>query len=324
MMNGSILIYHCSEGRRDSIVTREFAAVRTAGCLQRGLVAIHTNALKAGSYAPWTEPGTVVWSPFSNLWLYGETTDIPAVRSRRIAVCVGSDWAPSGTRNVLGELKVASLVSRHEHWGLSSFELVKMITANPGDVLQAARGRPVGRLEPRALGDVVVIAAAAGAEPFRTILEATEKDVKLVVVGGTPIYGTSQLMKKAGATLTSPIDVSGETRSLTLTRHGASDKRWTFAEVTARLKQVRANPKKEIDRARARAYAGAIRGEPPRLRLALDMPTGRVPIGGLPKDLSKIRIPELQGLQHDDAFFASIVGHGFHGGLLDGLTDFYS
>jgi hypothetical protein len=54
------------------------------------------------------------------------------------------------------------------------------------------------------------------------------------------------------------------------------------------------------------------------------MPSGRVPIGGLPKDLSKIRVPELQELAHDDAFFASIAGRGFHGGLLEGLADFYA
>ena len=123
MTNGATFIYHCSEGRRDSIVTREFEAVRMAGGLQRRLVAIHTNALKAGGYAPWTEPGVVVWSPFSNLWLYGETTDIPAVRSRRIKVCVGSDWAPSGTRNVLGELKVAALVSQDKQWRLSTLRV---------------------------------------------------------------------------------------------------------------------------------------------------------------------------------------------------------
>ena len=323
MMNGVILIYHCSEGRRDSIVAREFKAVRTAGCLQRGLVAIHTNALKAGGYAPWTEPGAVVWSPFSNLWLYGETTYIPAVRTRGITACIGSDWGPSGTRNVLGELKVASLVSRHENWGLSSFELVKMITANPGDVLKTAWGRPVGRLEPNGLGDVVIIAAPRRADPFKTILAATERDVRLVVVGGTPTYGMSALMKKAGAKQISSIEVSGETRKLALTRYGANDVPWSFQEVTDRLNKVRANPKKEINKAQARAYAGAVRGERPALRLALDMPTGRVPIGGLPKDLSKIEIPELQELAHDDAFFASIAGHGFHGGLLKGLADFY-
>ena len=65
--------------------------------------------------------------------------------------------------------------------------MVKLITANPGDVLSRAWGRVVGRLEPGALGDVTVIAASDGADPFKTVIEATEEDVKLVVVGGRPI-----------------------------------------------------------------------------------------------------------------------------------------
>jgi hypothetical protein len=54
------------------------------------------------------------------------------------------------------------------------------------------------------------------------------------------------------------------------------------------------------------------------------MPTGRVPIGGLPKDLARITVPPIQPLAHDAAFFESISGRGFHGGVLDRLADFYA
>jgi cytosine/adenosine deaminase-related metal-dependent hydrolase len=324
MRQGDTFIYHCAEGRRDSIVAREFEAVRVAGGLQRNLVAIHTNALPTDGYAPWTEPGAIVWSPFSNLWLYGETTDVPAARERGITVCVGSDWGPSGTRNVLGELKVAALVSESRRWGLTDFELVQMITTNPGDVLASAWDVPVGRLEPGALGDVVVIRAAARADPFSTIVRATEQDVHLVVVGGRPLVGTPAHMRRAGATHTSALRVGGVARVLSLTRFDAPDEPWSFATILRRMKQVRADPKKEIETARVRAYASATRGEPAGLRLALDMPTGRVPIGGLPKDLGSIVVPPIQPLAHDDAFFVQVAGRGFHGGLLDGLAAFYA
>ena len=49
-----------------------------------------------------------MWSPFSNLWLYGDTTDVSSARRHGLRVCLGSDWTPSGTRNLLGELKVAT------------------------------------------------------------------------------------------------------------------------------------------------------------------------------------------------------------------------
>ena len=60
------------------------------------------------------------------------------------------------------------------------------------------------------------------------------------------------------------------------------------------------------------------------LRLALDMPTGLTPLGGLPKRLDDIKVPALAGLTHDGDFLESIVGRGYHGGLLDDLAGFYT
>ncbi len=59
------------------------------------------------------------------------------------------------------------------------------------------------------------------------------------------------------------------------------------------------------------------------LRLALDMPTGVAPVGGLPHDLTEVVIPPLESLTHDAAWLASVVGRGFHGGLLDDLARYY-
>jgi hypothetical protein len=60
------------------------------------------------------------------------------------------------------------------------------------------------------------------------------------------------------------------------------------------------------------------------LRLALDMPTGLAPVGGLPKDLTQVVVPPLQSLTHDADWLASLPGRGFHGGVLDGLASYYS
>jgi cytosine/adenosine deaminase-related metal-dependent hydrolase len=324
MRRGSTFIYHCAEGQPGSIVAREYVAVQQSGCLQGRLVAIHTNALDPSAYGTWSDPGSVGWSPFSNLWLYGATTDVRAAVSRGINVCIGSDWGPSGTRNVLGEVKVAALASKAKGWNLTAFELVKMITANPGDALAKAWNRQAGRLQQKALGDLVVIAAAKGADPFKTILAATEFDVELVVIGGRPIYGTAGCMQEARATQTSAVMMNGQARQLALTRLDGAGAPWSFDEVLTRLEEVRAHPKEEIENARRRGFAARRAGDPPPLRLALDMPTGRVPIGGLPKDLGKIKVPPLQPLAHDAGFFSSIHGRGFHGGLLDGLAGYYS
>jgi hypothetical protein len=323
MKAGAAFIYHCAEGQPNSIVEREYQSARRCGCLQRGFIAIHTNAVNPDDYDTWTEPGTIVWSPFSNLWLYGSTTEVPAALERKIPVCIGSDWGPSGTRNVLGEIKVAALVSKSKGWKLSPFDLVRMITCVPGDALAGPWAVQAGRLQPEALGDAVVIQARQSAEPFAAVLAANEKDVQLVVVGGRPLYGNPDLMKAAAAKFPSTLNIAGAKRTLSMAK-SADQEPWTFQQVLARMEQVRANPKQEIDAARNAFAEGRLTGATPRLRLALDMPLGRVPVGGLPKDLDDIVVPPIQPLDHNAAFFAAIQGRGFHGGLLDGLAGFYS
>jgi hypothetical protein len=96
--------------------------------------------------------------------------------------------------------------------------------------------------------------------------------------------------------------------------------------VTARLEQVREDPKREIEAARAllAAWAGRLDHPDAPLRLALDMPSGLGPVAGLPKDLGQIVVPELDGLAHDDRFLDALRGQGFHGGVLDRLAEFYA
>ena len=160
----------------------------------------------------WQTAGAIAWSPFSNLWLYGETTDVPAARDAGVNVCLGSDWAPSGTKQVLGELKAARLTADHLGWSLTDQELVMMATCRPGDALAQAWDRQVGRLQPGAQADLVVINASRGASPFRTIVAATEDDVDLVVVDGLPRYGTPDLM--AGVTPSTTLPVNGRSMRL--------------------------------------------------------------------------------------------------------------
>ena len=92
------------------------------------------------------------------------------------------------------------------------------------------------------------------------------------------------------------------------------------------MEEVRANPKREIEAANAMyaRWAGKLDDAEAPLRLALDMPTGLAPVGGLPKDLGQIDIPPLESLTHDGAWLDSLPNRGFHGGVLDDLARYYS
>ncbi len=56
----------------------------------------------------------LVWSPLSNLLLYGKTASIYDALAAGVIVALGTDWTPSGSANLLTELKVADRALRDE------------------------------------------------------------------------------------------------------------------------------------------------------------------------------------------------------------------
>ena len=100
----------------------------------------------------------MIWSPLSNLLLYGATARVEAARKAGVRIGLGSDWSPSGSKNLLGELKVAWLYSQHVLDGLfSARDLVAMATRDAAAILKWHKA--LGTLEPGKRADLIVIAA---------------------------------------------------------------------------------------------------------------------------------------------------------------------
>lgn len=214
---GTAFIYHLAEGVRADL-REEFTQLDDHGCVRDGLIGIHSTALRRTDFKRWRQQGggSIVWSPFSNLWLYGGTTDVLGARKEGLRVCLGSDWTPSGTRNVLGELKVAARWNETTLDGaLDDADLFEMVTANPGDALAGPWGTPVGRLVPGALADVATFMPIA-ADPYRSVLRSNERHVRLVMVGGRPVYGNRSLLRAAGSKDHETITVRGVTRGVVM------------------------------------------------------------------------------------------------------------
>lgn len=325
---GAGFIYHCGEGQTGSIVAREFVDAANAGCLERTMICIHCNSLSAADWKRWpkAKAGAVVWSPFSNLWLYGQTTDIQAARAQDIHVCIGSDWGPSGTKNVQGEIKVAKLVSQKQGFSLTDQELVAMITTNPGDTLSSCWHKTVGRLEEGAFADLTVLRRKGNASVWAQVVASTELDVQLVVSKGITRYGDAALLSVAQQVQSSPITIAGIKRRFAIADPDHPELAWSWADIQQALNTVRKDPVAALARAQGarRAFAGPMNDPQAPLILALDMPTGASPMAGdVSAHAAQIVIPPLPTLIHDKAFFGDIRGRGFHGGLLDGLAPFY-
>lgn len=321
MVAGSGFLYHCAEGRRGSRVRQDYTDLERADGLLPTLIAVHACALDAADWRRWdpAAAGGVVWSPLSNLVLYGQTTLVDDARAQGVTVCLGSDWGPSGTRNLLGEMKVARIAADHLGYDLSDAQVVEMVTSNPGTLLERCWGRPVGRLVPGAFADLVVL-RTGDADPWAGVLAAREGDVALVVVGGTPRYGDAALMDAAGAPPSVPARVGGRARRVALPHPAAPDAAWSWDEVLDTLQAVQQDPQQAIASAQARAAAGPRFAPDAELELFLDMPdTRRTGRAGPPKNPATVRIPPVPALEHDAAFFDALDASPIQGGVLDPL-----
>lgn len=216
------LLLHLAEGIDDT-ARKHFLALRLAAnrwALGPALAGIHAAGLSDEDMEVMAEHGaSVVWSPLSNLLLYGGTTRVDAAAEHGVLVGLGSDWSVSGSKNLLGELKVARLVSAELGGVFSDLELTAMATRDAAAILKW--DALLGSLEAGKLADLFVV-RGDDRDPYAALLDARETDISLVMIGGVARYGTPALVQRLGEAdgildEGEPVRVGGLDRVLRLT-----------------------------------------------------------------------------------------------------------
>ncbi|MBN8227019.1 amidohydrolase family protein [Corallococcus macrosporus] len=185
--------YHLGEGV-DDYAHRRYLDLAEHDLIQPSLIGIHSLGLHRQDLDTMADKGAkVVWSPFSNLLLYGQTLPISDLLGAGVTFSLGCDWSPTGSKNLLQELKVARHEAQRQGASLSSRALVRSVTADAARV--TGWQTQVGTLRANALADLLVIAGTDG-DPYDTLISATEKDVRLVTVDGVARFGDRALMDR--------------------------------------------------------------------------------------------------------------------------------
>ncbi|MEZ4293424.1 MAG: hypothetical protein R3B70_00485 [Polyangiaceae bacterium] len=131
-------VVHCGEGV-DNTAKNEMATLNTVtnpdGCLYtKETTIIHGTAFGDAELDIMAANGmSLVWSPQSNVFLYGggtdytKTTNVPLALEKGINIALGPDWSLGGSQNMLDELRFADKVDNAQ-WGdlLSPKDLVTM------------------------------------------------------------------------------------------------------------------------------------------------------------------------------------------------------
>jgi 5-methylthioadenosine/S-adenosylhomocysteine deaminase len=216
------LLLHLSEGVDDT-ARKHFRALRLADgewAITPALAGIHCAGLLDADFEVFGDrKASMVWSPMSNLLLYGATSRVKSARDHGVRVGLGSDWAVSGSKNLLGELKVARLASDETAADLSDRDLVAMATREAASIL--GWQNVLGSIMPGARADLIVLDGTTG-DPYTALVHAAETALSLVMINGIPRFGTSSLMTRLGAT-GERVTIGGRSRMLFLDQETADE-----------------------------------------------------------------------------------------------------
>ena len=210
--------YHLSEGT-DADARQRFLDLQyrpNLWAIDRDLIAIHCVALKEADFARLEAAAGMVWSPLSNLLLYGETTDVAAAKQHGVRIALGGDWSPSGSKNLLGELKIARIVSDHLGGLFTAEELVRMVTSTPAEML--GWDGQIGTIRRGRKADLLLLEGHRK-DPFEQLIEAGEDDLLAVLIDGRPRHGRLGFLDFDGKRQEA-ITIGGKDYSLDLTEHG--------------------------------------------------------------------------------------------------------
>jgi 5-methylthioadenosine/S-adenosylhomocysteine deaminase len=189
-------LVHLAEGKPgDASSKREFRMLERIGLAHSGVSIVHGTALGRAEFREMASRRMgLVWSPRSNVELYGATTDVRTAKEEGVRIALAPDWSPSGSDGMLEELTYAATWNAGQKPPVfDDAELVRMVTSVPAQL--AGVDEKIGALKEGLYADILVV-GERGDSPYRTLLQSNAKDVRLVLVGGVALYGDLELMER--------------------------------------------------------------------------------------------------------------------------------
>jgi hypothetical protein len=155
---------------------------------------IHAIGLSTADASLMATEGTgLIWSPRSNVALYGFTAQARMYDSLGVRIALGTDWSASGSMNVLRELQCAdSLNQNHMDGYFSDRDLLNMATQTAAEL--SGFGDVVGSIQEGRWADISLFDGRQN-EGYRALIDANVTDVILVLRGGVVQYGDQALVE---------------------------------------------------------------------------------------------------------------------------------
>ena len=186
---------HLAEGI-DLAARNEFLCVSPGGrtdLIEPQTALIHGVGLTVRDIYGVREGGSMlIWSPRSNITLYGDTARAPEYHRLGVPIAIGTDWIYSGSMNLLRELSCADELNTDYFDGYFNDQALWLMATYNG-ALATATDDVLGRIAPGLVADIAIFDARVHLD-HRAVIDAEASDVLLVLRSGRPLYGDAGLV----------------------------------------------------------------------------------------------------------------------------------
>ena len=181
---------HVGEGIGGS-VTAEIAHMMNIGMEGPGHIYVHATDATTQQLARMADEGTAIaWSPRSNLDLYAATTPADVAHRIGVPIALSPDWTWSGSMSPARELTCAKEWLDTRDSTISDHTLWSWVTADAARILNL--DGVLGALLVGMKADIAVFDWSD--QPYRPIVEADPRAVRLVTVNGNALVGRPDLV----------------------------------------------------------------------------------------------------------------------------------
>jgi cytosine/adenosine deaminase-related metal-dependent hydrolase len=135
---------------------------------------------------------SVSWCGHSNMFMFNVTAKVRKMLKAGVNVTIGTDSSASGSANLLAEIKYDRELYRKLYGeDIPAKKIFEMITINSAKAFWMQDR--IGSLEEGKLGDILLL-KANNEDPYENLINATMKDIELLVLAGKPVYGEQRFL----------------------------------------------------------------------------------------------------------------------------------
>ena len=173
------------------------------------LAIIHGTAATPEIVQRMAEAGSsLIWSPRSNVSLYGDTAQAPLFDRLGVNIALGTDWTSSGSINMLREMQCADFLNEYYYNKyFTDYDIWLMGTTNAARAFGLQNA--IGSLKEGLYADIAIYKETDSKKAHRAVIDAGADDVLLVMLNGKIVFGDANIVSSSNC---ETVDVCGSSK----------------------------------------------------------------------------------------------------------------